>query len=99
MDLLNRFRSVSNDITLKINILEYFDYVELVCMVILNLDVCDSKPCQNGGTCAITSDGDYQCSCSAGFSGTTCETGKWLIMTKFSIFINVSACARSFCWG
>ncbi len=42
---------------------------------VCNLDVneCDSNPCENGGVCA---DGlnSFTCACASGFSGATCST-------------------------
>ena len=36
---------------------------------------CSSSPCQNSGTCFITSVlGDYNCICATDFVGTNCET-------------------------
>ena len=39
-----------------------------------DIDECDSRPCQNDGTCE---DGInlFYCNCTAGYNGTTCETG------------------------
>lgn len=34
---------------------------------------CDSSPCHNGAVCGATSDSEYNCTCSDGFSGTNCE--------------------------
>ena len=36
---------------------------------------CSSSPCQNGGTCVNRYNG-FLCTCSAGYSGLTCETGR-----------------------
>ncbi|KAM4615128.1 protein crumbs homolog 2a [Polymixia lowei] len=38
----------------------------------VNIDECESEPCQNGGTCEDQING-YICTCSAGFTGDTCE--------------------------
>ena len=40
-----------------------------------DIDECGSSPCQNGGTCTDLVDG-YTCTCSAGYTGSDCETGK-----------------------
>ena len=44
--------------------LTYCDY--------LDIDECEKKPCENGGTCK---DGvaSYKCTCSPGFNGKDCE--------------------------
>ena len=40
--------------------------------------VCDSSPCQNGGTCSVVA-GDVSCACVSGFIGDTCG-GKFDLM-------------------
>ncbi|CAH1798330.1 unnamed protein product [Owenia fusiformis] len=39
---------------------------------VLELDECDSDPCQNGGRCIDRYNG-YKCECAAGFFGINCE--------------------------
>lgn len=40
--------------------------------------VCQSQPCQNGGTCLPLNDNSgYTCICSTGFTGTFCEQSMW----------------------
>lgn len=40
-----------------------------------DLNYCTNhKPCQNGGTCFNTGQGEYTCSCAPGFKGTNCDT-------------------------
>lgn len=34
---------------------------------------CIDYPCKNGGTCAETANGGYVCTCTNGWSGSTCE--------------------------
>ena len=52
----------------------------LVCKLVpyffLHSDIneCDSHPCENGATCSDQLD-MYNCSCVAGYTGVTCETG------------------------
>jgi len=40
------------------------------------IDVCDSSPCLNGANCEEEESDSYTCTCAAGFTGDTCETGK-----------------------
>lgn len=40
-----------------------------------NRDSCSLQPCKNGGTC-FSLKNSYRCSCSKGFFGKDCETGK-----------------------
>ena len=39
------------------------------------IDDCDPDPCGPGGTC-IDGISDHTCSCHAGFTGDSCETGR-----------------------
>ena len=43
-------------------------------MIFPDIDDCDSRPCQNGGTCTDLVD-DYSCACVVGYVGISCETG------------------------
>ena len=36
---------------------------------------CDSRPCQNGGSCVESGTNYYQCICSDGYIGSNCQTG------------------------
>ncbi|XP_066265127.1 matrilin-2-like isoform X4 [Branchiostoma lanceolatum] len=43
-----------------------------VCQKDIDVDECQSQPCQNGGQC-IDGINRYDCQCAAGFAGTNCE--------------------------
>ena len=40
----------------------------------VDIDECESNPCENDGTC-IDMEGEYECECESGYTGTHCETG------------------------
>ena len=42
--------------------------------LLLDINECESSPCENGGTCIDMEDG-YECECQSGFTGPMCETG------------------------
>ena len=44
--------------------------------MLLDIDECESNPCENDGTCTDMEDG-YECACENGFTGLECETGKF----------------------
>ena len=41
----------------------------------IDIDECESEPCQNGGTCDDEVN-SYTCECVDGYTGLQCETGK-----------------------
>ena len=41
------------------------------------LDVCDSSPCDNGGTCTVDELGMGTCECPLGYQGLYCEDSKY----------------------
>ena len=47
---------------------------KLFWMLILDINECESNPCENGGTCTDMEDG-YSCACESGFTGSECESG------------------------
>ena len=51
---------------------------------------CRPGVCQNGGTCAVNDEGDSECFCSIGFSGTDCSTEVGKCLKRNRIFIKVS---------
>lgn len=47
--------------------------------VVIVVDACFSSPCLNGATCeADYGTGNYQCICVTDYTGTRCETCKWI---------------------
>ena len=44
---------------------------------LLDIDECNSSPCQNDGTCTDQVNG-YACACVAGYTGADCQTGECL---------------------
>ena len=49
-----------------------------------DINECDSKPCQNGGTC-LDSYGTYMCTCPQGYIGIDCQVrGMTAIFTRGS---------------
>ncbi len=42
------------------------------------VNICDSSPCLNGATCYKTTSEEYTCSCTLGWTGKFCESGKLL---------------------
>ena len=46
-----------------------------VFILAIDIDECESEPCQNGGTCDDEAN-SYTCECVDGFTGLECETGK-----------------------
>lgn len=51
----------------------------------VDINECDSSPCENGGSCEDEVD-DYTCHCLAGYSGDHCQTGKITLSFFFVVF-------------
>ena len=52
------------------------------CGTVIN-SVCSSLPCVNNGICNyISATNSYSCNCSAGFTGTNCQTGIYNIFVR-----------------
>ena len=68
-----------------------------MCIEYVDIDECDSNPCQNNATCNDGANG-YTCTCPAGYTGPDCETGKYVYkcatwLSEFGImyyFIHIS---------
>ena len=56
---------------------------KLLCYAIFtDVDECSTSPCLNNGTCT-NMEGDFNCSCTAGWTGDLCQTGRlyiWIIL-------------------
>ena len=66
---------------------------------ISDIDDCEKKPCQNGGTCIDKVNG-YMCTCIKGYTGLNCETGMDRlslrgILVHFTKLCNVIYCEAS----
>lgn len=46
-------------------------------IIILDVNECESNPCQNGGVCDDGVDG-YVCNCTDGYIGLACETSEYI---------------------
>ena len=48
--------------------------------ICLDINECDSDPCQNGATCNVQANG-YTCNCTDGYTGMYCEIGIYMIVS------------------
>ena len=92
--LLNWRASASVDISYNASVSAPLIY-KLACLIDT---VCDSSPCQNGGTCSVVA-GDVSCACVSGFIGDTCG-GKFDLMRlnilQISVIMLADTCMRFF---
>ena len=49
---------------------------------------CSSNPCQNGGTCSVDGDGEYECDCAEEFDGDRCEERMLIEMNIYTSVLN-----------
>jgi len=47
----------------------------LQCLLVIDINECNSDPCMNGAKCSNKVNG-FTCKCTAGFKGDNCQTGK-----------------------
>ena len=45
----------------------------------LDINPCSSSPCENGGTCVNTIDGNYTCVYETQWTGSNCEVGEYFV--------------------
>ena len=50
--------------------------MSLYLFYIVDIDECESNPCENGGTCTDAVNG-YSCECAPGFTDANCQTGTY----------------------
>ena len=60
----------------------------------LEINPCSSSPCENGGICENTLDGNYTCGCKSQWTGINCETGECFVVEDFSLLINPCSVPR-----
>ena len=53
--------------------------------LLVDINECESNPCENDGTCTDREDG-YTCACASGFTGTECQTGRLIFSLSSEIF-------------
>ena len=58
-----------------------------------DINECDSNPCLNDGTCVDQVNG-YVCNCRDGYTGVTCQAGKYFI--HYRLFSQQSESTASF---
>ena len=73
--ILLRLHNIRNTI-LQI---QFYQTMECSCCgcYIADIDDCLNEPCKNGGSCFDKVNG-FRCTCVAGYTGDTCESGKLL---------------------
>ena len=54
----------------------------------LEVDECASAPCMNGATCGDMV-GGFNCTCTPGWAGPTCEQGKDVLLNTLCVLASV----------
>ena len=67
-------------------------YISTNFSFVISVDICSSSPCLNNGSCVINGPTGYLCTCRPGYSGTHCESKKYisfksLKMSKFLLLL------------
>ena len=66
-----------------VNLLQGVKLKNINLFVLLDINLCDSGPCQNNASCENFRT-FYTCNCAAGFEGVNCQTGKTLCPYDFT---------------
>ena len=67
---MNSYLPTTIHIIAEINFLQNCKYIN-----VLDIDDCNTDPCNNGGTCEDNVNG-YKCKCVDGFTGEHCQTSE-----------------------
>ena len=63
----------------------------------VDLDECESDPCENGGDCH-NGNNAYSCRCMPGYTGTNCETGEQTLIFQNILKICIINYLRTMLW-
>ena len=76
-----------------LSLYDLFTYESIVLCLLIDINECDSTPCQNGATCNNTQPpGTYRCDCVPGYNGTNCEIGEFVELSVGKISKSNSNC-------
>lgn len=58
----------------------FFNFLNWLFFLLLDIDECEPNPCQNGSKCTEDKPGSFVCDCSAtGYTGDLCETSNLIL--------------------
>ena len=57
-------------------------YLQRFAIFFVDIDECESSPCQNGAPCTTPSVDFYMCACLDGYSGINCEISRLDVQTR-----------------